>query len=151
MTIYRVRCRPAATVNYAVTVWDITANPQQISDPLVVTSPTLIELKPDYPNSDPSMQGFIIRVNPDNPKNITVVGDGTDDVKVYDACVTSEDIKLRLTVWHQVNGYATDSGKPIIRNRPLTMLQFERIAAAILALAAAAAIAAIGHYYFEWW
>lgn len=151
MSSYSVRCRPVGTVNYVVTVWDTTANPQQISDPLVVRTPTLIEFTADDANSDPSMQGFLIRVNPDKPKNITVVGDGTRDVKIYDPCVASEDIKLRLTVWHQENGYATDSGKPIIRNQPLTRLQFQRVVAGILALAAAAAIAAIGHYYFGWW
>lgn len=152
MSTYWVRCNAVSTLNFKVTVWDsTTVNAKPIPDPLVVTAPTTIELLVDYDHSDASMQGFTIRVNPSNVKNITVNQVGTTDIKINDPCAVKEDIYLHLTAWKGGNGYATDSGKPIIRNNPLQTLPPTRLfVIAALVLVAAVCVFAVGRYV-GWW
>lgn len=119
----------------SVTVRDATGMPV---DPIRVAKADTLVFKTDNANSDASVQGFLMRIDPKSP-DIQVVLSGGTTVEIYDKCSQRSDVALNMTLHKDANGYVIDSGKPIIRNDPSRAIKLDYrivLAVGLLALAA---------------
>ncbi len=151
MSIYWVRCNLLASGKYQASVWDSQGKGAKSQDIFEVDQSTNIFLKTDDEMSD--LKEFSIRVSPNNLVEVTPTSKSQFEIQLYDRCKNTDDVYVWLEAVKNGNGYGTDSGKPIIRNRPAqgAPLPNRRFAVIALGVLAAVCVLAISHYAFGWW
>lgn len=151
MSIFWVRCNLLPTGKYLASVWDSQGSGAKSHDIIDVNQSTNIFLKTDDEMSD--LKQFSIRVSPNDLVEVTPTVKSQFEIQLYDRCKKTEDVYVWLEAVKNGNGYGTDSGKPIIRNRPAQAPPLPNRLLVVIALVILAAIcvAAIGHYVLGWW
>jgi hypothetical protein len=63
---------------------------------------------------------FVLHVAP-NSKQVTVIANDQESVQFSDACTQTGDVLINMSAVFQGNSYATQGGKPTIRNESLSV------------------------------
>ena len=66
---------------------------------------------------------FVLHVAP-NSKQITVTANDQQTIQFSDACTQSGDVLINMSAVYQGNSYATQGGKPTIRNESLSLSHY---------------------------
>ena len=151
MSIYWVRCNPSPSGKYQASVWGSQGKGAKPIDSIDVDQSTNIFLKTDDEMSE--MKQFSITVSPNNLVEVTPTSKSQFEIQLYDRCKDTDDVYVWLAAVKNNNIYYTDSGKPIIRNRPAEVAPLPNRQFAVIALVilAAVCVLAIGRYVFGWW
>ncbi|MGH8172065.1 MAG: hypothetical protein ACREPX_02890 [Rhodanobacteraceae bacterium] len=124
---YTVRCKPSSAAQFKTTLWDATTTtPVQVTNEVVMTSRTDVELRADYANSDASVAGFRLQIGPTANDIQKILGNGTPSISFTNQCSAGAVIDLNIESLAQGGPYPMGP-KPIIRNRPVTPPAFNLV------------------------